>query len=226
LYLAKVGLHVARYPFNHQEAFKESMSLVLAQQSGGVLHLGAHTGQEARTYNHSRLKVIWIEAIPSIFDILQSNIASFQNQRAICAIVGDKNGAKVDFHISSNDAVSSSVFALDSAAGDESFQMSGIFSGAMSRIDSLISEEEMSSLGHWVVDLQGAELLALKGAGELIRYCNSLYIEVSTRTIYEGGVQWGELQSFLVSKGFFQLWDPRENSHENVIFIRKFTHRI
>jgi FkbM family methyltransferase len=219
-FLATHGIHIARYPFSHQEAFKDSMNLNLAVQAGGVLHLGAHTGQEASTYNLAGLNVIWIEAIPDIFHKLQKNIEPFKKQRALCAILGDTNGQAVKFQISNNEAVSSSIFSLREESFRESFDMATSLDGTMTRLDSLLAKKEILSLGHWVVDLQGAELLALQGAGNLLESCKSMYIEVSTRKIYEGGVQWNELNAFLTEKGFYPLWVPREDSHENVLYLK------
>lgn len=220
-WMASRGIYIARHPFNNQEAFIEYMNLTVAIESGGVLHLGAHTGQEASSYNNAGLKVVWVEAIPSIFEQLLRNIGSFPNQRAICAILGDVEGKEINFQISSNQAVSSSIFELGPESHRESFEMTSVTAGKMSRLDSLLTHEEVSQLNHWIVDLQGAELLALLGAGNLLESCNSMFIEVSTRNIYNGGVRWEELDSFLRKNNFFSLWTPKPDSHENILYLKK-----
>ena len=98
--------------------------------------------------------------------------------------------------------------------------MSGITKLDMKRLDSLFQTSELSLYNHWVIDVQGAELLVLEGAGELLKGCSSIFIEVSSRNVYENGVQWDAIKEFLNSHNFIELWKPNEKSHENVIFVR------
>src|SRR5690349_24723633 len=81
--------------------------------SKGVLHIGAHLGQEAEMYNQLGMeKMIFIEANPSIYDQLVSNIAKYPNAKAIKACISDKDGESVVFNISSNEGQSSSILEL------------------------------------------------------------------------------------------------------------------
>lgn len=52
------------------------------------MHLGAHKGQEADIYEWFGKKVIWIEAIPEIFDQLKDNLYFYNNQKAYCLLLG------------------------------------------------------------------------------------------------------------------------------------------
>src|SRR5688572_6364933 len=75
----------------------------------GVLHLGANTGQEAEMYHQLGFSpVIWVEAIPTVHSALERHIAQFPAQVALCACVSDTDEQWVKFHISSNQAQSSS----------------------------------------------------------------------------------------------------------------------
>ena len=40
---------------------------------------------------------------------------------------------------------------------------------------------DIKNYNHWVIDIQGAELLALKGAKESLKKCNSILIGVSEK---------------------------------------------
>jgi hypothetical protein len=79
---------------------------------------------------------------------------------------------------------------------------------------------EKESYNHWILDVQGAELLVLKGSTETLKYCNSIVVEVSSRPTYIGGVEYEELKLYLFSKGFTPLWNPLKNDHTNIPFIR------
>jgi hypothetical protein len=67
----------------------------------------------------------------------------------------------------------------------------------MVRLDNLLVNVDIKDFTHWVIDVQGAELLVLQGAGDLISYCKSITIEVSSRETYLGGVKHLELKDYL-----------------------------
>lgn len=90
----------------------------------------------------------------------------------------------------------------------------------MVRLDSLFSLEELREYKHWVIDVQGAELEVLKGAGDLLNICNSMRVEVSTFDAYCGSVNFNDLSLFLQTRGFIPLTNFPPKSHGAVIFIR------
>jgi hypothetical protein len=112
------------------------------------------------------------------------------------------------------------MFELGSEVGFDNLKMVASTKLRTSRLDSVFSLKDLSSFGHWVVDVQGAELKVLTGAGELLSMCNSMYIEVSTREVYKGGASYRELKEFLATHCLYPLWEPKEKSHENLIFLR------
>ena len=59
----------------------------------------------------------------------------------------------------------------------------------MRTLDSLLNEKNIDAAkyNHWVMDLQGAELLTFMGATESIKSCRSIYIEISKGDVYKGG---------------------------------------
>ena len=79
-------------------------------EASGILHIGAHRGSEAAVYDWFKKKVLWVEAIPEIFIDLNDHISRFYNQKAVCALLGDKNDKKVDFFLANNDRANSSFF--------------------------------------------------------------------------------------------------------------------
>ena len=196
----------------------------------GVLHLGAHKGQERDAYQSLSLKVLWVEANPEVFNNLKLNIFSYANQEAFCALLADVNGKQIDFNISNNsDGVSSSIFDFgEYAKGSESLwpnlnlDMVNKITLTSTTIDSLFEANNVNGEDYdfWLLDLQGAELLALNGAKTSLEFCKYLYVEVSTVEVYQGGVSWEELNSFLTEIGFIALWNP-EIEHDDILFVRK-----
>jgi FkbM family methyltransferase len=190
------------------------------KKTKGILHIGAHYGQEAERYQYNSVKVIWIEAIPHVHEKLEKHISQFHNQTAVCALLGDQDNFLVEFHLASNDYASSSIYKFGKQLGFRSLSMNSKMTLPMIRLDSLYTLQAIREYEHWVLDVQGSELLVLRGAGDLLKNCKSMLVEVSTRQVYEGGVSWDDLQKYLSEFGLIPLWQPEEHSHENIIFFR------
>ena len=71
-----------------------------------------------------------------------------------------------------------------------------------------------------MIDLQGSELLALKGAEESIKFCKSISIEISKKEYYTGGAMWEEIKDYLEKRNF-QVCDNPKADHAEVLFIKK-----
>jgi FkbM family methyltransferase len=220
LMLKKMHIRFSRESlFTRSEAL-ESIENYFIKKSTGVLHIGGHLGQEAARYEELKAEVIWFEAIPDVHDILQTNIQKFSTQRSVCALLGDCDQDEVRFLIASNNSASSSLFNFGKDLKFKRLHMNREVKLKMNRLDSILTAKEASNHNHWVVDVQGAELLVLKGSGSLLSLCNSLLVEVSSREVYEGGAHWLEIEDFLRSHGFHPFWAARPNSHENILFYR------
>lgn len=214
------NIYVSRkIPRNEQQLVLEIHHNILVK-SKGILHIGAHVGQEAPNYNILGKRVIWIEALPEIYNKLLLNISNFPNQSAICALLGDQNRDNVPFYLASNNGGSSSIFKFGAAARVWNVSTSKTIKMNMIRLDNLLSKNDLVLIDHWVIDVQGAEYLVLKGAGQLLESCKSIYIEVSTDNYYVDGATWNQISNFLSENNFYSLWSPLENSHTDILFIR------
>ena len=189
----------------------------------GIIHMGAHRGGEAAVYDWFNKQTIWIEANPKIIDDLKDHTSQYINQRVIQALLSDEDNKLENFNISSNDGASSSIFTFGSYKKmHKEISMMDVIKLKTSRFDTITKKNyiDINKYNFWVVDLQGAELLALKGASESIRMCNFIFIEISKEDIYKGGANWNELNEFLKKKGFTPAWEPEE-IHTDVLYIKK-----
>lgn len=187
------------------------------RQSRGVLHVGAHEGQEAQTYSNLSKSVIWIEAIPHYFDKLQRNIAQHSSQSAWNLLLDSKCADSRPFYTTSNDCESSSIYPLVENDHWMGLTNCEILELPARRLDCVFSPSTLSGADYWIIDVQGAEIEVLKGAGHLLSLCQYLQVEISQENFYEGGAQFGDLRDFLESKSFFPLWLPSQ-PHEEIIF--------
>lgn len=140
-------------------------------------------------------------------------------------LLGDRDNLKKSFFISNNDSVSSSLFKLSNNTlegkyfSDTKLKIQDEITLEMSKLNSFVKKNNIniSEYNHWIVDLQGAELLALKGAESSLKFCNSLLIEVSKVDIYENGVLWPELKDWLMKRNFYPITEPTQN-HTDILF--------
>jgi FkbM family methyltransferase len=207
---------------HQQYALIEEIRSGLLSQASMVLHIGAHKGTEVSLYGDLGLSVVWIEGNPELFPELCENLRLFPNQIAICSLLGGVDLDKVDFHIANNDGQSSSIFNFGSQMNHKDLVMSRTIELPMRRLDSVLQDEQVPKGSHWVIDVQGAELEVIRGAGDLIRNAYSLEVEVSTKDEYSGGAKFEEVNTTLNSLGLFPLWKPKANSHEDIFFMRRF----
>jgi FkbM family methyltransferase len=188
------------------------------RQSRGILHIGAHEGQEAVMYDWLSKPVIYCEAIPLYFERLQKKIKPFRNQVALNALLDSECRSSRDFFITSNNGESSSIYPL---AGNEywhGLENSEVCKLPSKRLDCIFSDLEMREFDYWIVDVQGAEIEVLKGAGSLLIHCKWLQVEISQGKFYEGGAEFQEVKDFLKLKGFVPMWLPSQ-PHEEIIFM-------
>lgn len=215
----KRNIYISRKNHPNDFLIRKRIETELIKQSQGVIHIGAHIGQEASFYNDLNKSVVWIEASPETYKILTENIVKYHNQRSILALLGDQDRDDVRFNLADNSGASSSIYEIDSNSSVP-FKLIDRISLPMKRLDTIIFPAEMNSLNHWVVDVQGAELQVLKGSGELIKYCNSLIIETKKISYYKSGTTWNEIMTFLDNHGFINLWEVEEDAEDNVFFVR------
>lgn len=169
----------------------------------GVLHVGAHFGQEAPYYREIGVeRMIFVEALSHVFAQLEINIQPYPQATAIKACISNVDGEEVTFNISNNEGQSSSLlkFGTHKIAHPE-VDFIGTETMITTRLDTLFADVpvECDLLN---LDLQGAELLALEGMGAMLRDFKWLYIEVNKDHLYEGCPLIGELDVYLANFGF------------------------
>jgi hypothetical protein len=54
----------------------------------------------------------------------------------------------------------------------------------------------------WNFDIQGAELMALRGGVHALQFVKALYLEVNSEEVYKGCGQIHEIDEFLAKRGF------------------------
>jgi len=163
----------------------------------GIIHIGAHYGQEYRIYRKMGItNLIFFEPIPESFEVLKNNVIGIVVNKAL----GSYNG-KAIMYIASNEGVSSSL--LEPLY--HSVQYPEILFDDTLEVDIIKLDDY---LGHCTefnfinIDVQGYELEVFKGAVEALESIDYIMAEVNRRDLYKGCVQVTELDSFLDGYGF------------------------
>jgi FkbM family methyltransferase len=175
------------------------------KDSKGIIHVGANTGQARDIYAGFGLPVVWIEAIPEVFRRLGENIAAYPNQRALNYLIADRDGEEYTFHVASNDGQSSSIFDLGRHVDVwpdihyvQTEKMLGVgLRTALERHS--VNLDEYDTL---IMDVQGAELLVLKGAEAILDKFKFIRAEACDFEMYKGGCRLADLDAYLIPRGF------------------------
>jgi len=169
----------------------------------GSFHLGAHDCEELQFYNQIGLKqedVVWIDAIPSkVNQAINRGIPNVYN-----AVVTDKDDEEVIFNISNN-VQSSSVLDFGTHAQEHpSVVYVDKFTSKSITIDTFFERNKIdaSKYNFWNFDIQGAELMALKGATQSIKYAKAIYLEVNEKELYKNCGLITDIDAFLLQYNF------------------------
>lgn len=172
----------------------------------GALHIGAHNCEELGFYNSMSigpLNVIWIDAIKEKVD--QATARGVPN--VYNAVITDKDDNEVTFNIASN-VESSSVLEFNTHSIEhphvvfvDKKQLKTV------TVDSFYKRNDLepSKYDFWNFDIQGAELLALKGAENALQYTKAIYLEVNEKELYKGCAHISQIDDFLRVHGFTRI---------------------
>jgi len=172
----------------------------------GAFHVGAHECEELQFYNEIGLKnenVVWVEAIPwKVQEAIDRGIPNVYN-----AVITDKDYEDVVFNVSNNGQSSSVLeFGTHSVEHPHVVYIYKINQKSIT-IDTFFENNKLdaSKYNFWNFDIQGAELMALKGAVQSIKYANALYLEVNEKELYKNCGLISEIDEFLLQYNFKRI---------------------
>jgi len=174
----------------------------------GVIHVGANVGQERSTYESLGLRVLWVEPIPDIFAALSANIATLPRQRALQALLTDKDDVEYQFHVASNEGASSSI--LEFGRHPEiwpDIRYEATLTLRSRTLPSLLRDAGVHAGDYdaLILDTQGSELLVLQGAEPVLGSFAYIKVEAADFESYVGGAQVADIASYLERHGFTEF---------------------
>jgi len=175
----------------------------------GVLHIGANVGEEFPVYMELGItNQIWFEPNPKLYKILSDKVVVNDTIATFEGCVGEEN-KDVVLHISSNSGQSSSIMELGTHAQvhpdvhyveDITVPMVRLDTFKNENFDRIIKEVDFLN-----IDVQGYELNALKGMGDLLHKFKWAYLEVNKAELYVGCPLIEDLDAYLDGYGFVRV---------------------
>lgn len=222
------------FSFFRNRAKRKNPILHLEGAVGGrplrtLVHVGAHLAQERTLYERMGFReILWIEGSPETYSrLVESFRGSAQNSemrhRTLCALLSEESGRDVSFYKFNNAGASDSLFPATQKLQDRWPQVQQL--PDVEKLTTLTLDEAVASQGLsgkvdvLVVDVQGAELLVLKGGRRTLSEVDAVVCEVSTEAFYKGGVLYPELREFLQTCGFSPALEPGK-PHCDLLFRR------
>jgi FkbM family methyltransferase len=170
-----------------------------------VLHVGAHRGEEVPAYTRAGwLPVVLVDALPECAAHLQRVHAERSDVDVHLGVAWDADGEGLTMH-RTNNGESSSVLPMGShRQRHPEVRIVDEFTVSSVRLDTLLAGDPRR-FDAVMMDIQGAELRALRGLGERLEDVRWIYCEVNQEDLYIGSALLDEVDAYLGEQGFVRV---------------------
>ena len=172
----------------------------------GIIHIGAHECEERMIYLNRFNKVtddeiIWIDALKNKVEFIKNNHPTI---RIFNECISDVNDESITFKVTNNYQSSSILNLKEHLIEHPDIHEISKIEMKTKTLKTFYDENNFSydKFNFMALDIQGAELLALKGAQEILNFVDYLYIEVNTKELYENCGLLEEVENYLETFGF------------------------
>ena len=170
----------------------------------GVLHIGAHKCEELVAYKKEGMDdhhIIWVEGNPDLVKWLNR---MFRKRRVYHYLISDKDNQEVTFNIASNGESSSILEFGSHTKHHPHIRFTKKMKLKTKTIKTMYKEKKIpDDFANFLnIDIQGVELQALKGMGDLLNNFDYLYLEVNEEQLYKDCALVGEIDEYVEKFGF------------------------
>jgi FkbM family methyltransferase len=174
----------------------------------GVIHVGAHLGEEVPVYfEHGFQQILLIEANPDCCLELGKRFGQDHRIRIVHRAISDRAG-KIILHVHTSRSGSTEPASLLQMKQlnriVKTLSTPRVIEVDSSTLDDLLAEMEIEPRAFTLlnVDIQGAELHALRGSTKTLRAVSAVVTEVNLIELYEGGALENDIVEFLEARTF------------------------
>lgn len=164
--------------------------------------MGAHECEEITAYEQyiARDKILWIEAMPEKVELSKQRHSNILIEQAVVSDTVED----VTFHISNN-GQSSSILELGiHKIHHPDIHYVNSFSAQTKILNDILSNYSIE-FNFLNLDIQGAELKALKGMEDYLSKVEYIYTEVNDDYVYENCALISEIDEYLKGFGFVRV---------------------
>ena len=171
-------------------------------ESPVILDLGSCDGEQACEFarRFPSARIFAFEARPSSAANVRTRTAQYSNIAVVEAAVREFDGQTTLYAVDQGNAGASSLFVGSGVQDIHPIQQRPVTVPAL-RLDTWAMKANIACFDLVWMDLQGAELLALRGMGDLIRTVRAMQLEITYRELYRRQAMWPEVRTFLGQHG-------------------------
>lgn len=170
----------------------------------GVVHVGAHEGQELSEYESLQFgEIIFIEPIPKVCVRLIERCRNHYGVRIFCTAISNYEGM-AKFYVTNNEQSSSLLRLKEHSRIYPKIIEAEVIMVPVIQLDALLSRYAIDPAPYnfLVVDVQGAELSVFEGAKSFLKTVDYIITEINRRELYEGCALETDIDEFLGEYGF------------------------
>lgn len=166
----------------------------------GIVHIGAHYGEEIQDYvEHGIQKITLFEPLSKNFDILSERMQEVNADiKGYQVALGSEKGTAT-MYLSSNEAQSSSILKPKQHL---ELHPDVLFEGTEDVEVDLLDNYDLRGANFINIDVQGYELEVFKGAKKTLKNVDYIYCEVNRGEMYENNAMVEELDEYLGKYNF------------------------
>jgi nitrogen fixation NifU-like protein len=187
-----------------------------------VLDIGSFAGDQAVEFaeRFPLAHIFAFEAHPDSAEKVRQRV-TLRNIEVIEAAVGEVDGDIVFQAVNQGNLGASSLFCASGHNDVSPINQTPVIVRAL-RLDTWAHSRAIGRCDVVWMDLQGAELLALQGMGDMIHTVKAIQLEVTYRELYHGQAMWPEVRQFLESRGLQLVdeWRDVSGYFGDAVFVR------
>ncbi|MEG4857829.1 FkbM family methyltransferase [Microcoleus sp. K1-B6] len=170
----------------------------------GIILIGAYDAKTLKRLNlPNTIKTLLIDANPTAVERLQENFADRPNIQVVQAAITNHNDT-VTLHLTSLESSSSILPWQQYSKIYPNIKETQQLTLPSRTLDTLLQELHLSTTDFniLILDIQGAELLALEGATQLLNTLDAIYTTVHYQELFKGGALAEQVDQFLTDYQF------------------------
>lgn len=165
----------------------------------GIIHIGAHLMEERDVYLQNEIEnIVWIEANPEVFSKIK-HVNNNSNEYAFNYAITDVDFENVELKVTNNGQSSSILDLYLHKKYHPNIYVINTISVLTITMNTLLMNKNLNIDNYDFInlDIQGAELLALKGFGNLLNKVKYIYTEVNINDIYKNCALLDQIDDYL-----------------------------